>query len=106
MRYASAQLIAYVEDRLYLRLAAKANAVAAHLGAGLAALPDVRLIAPVEANLVFVKLPASAIKRLATTGLQFGRRGHDVVRFVARFDSTEQEADEVIALVRHAMTGS
>jgi threonine aldolase len=106
MRYASAQLIAYVEDRLYLRLAAKANAVAAHLGAGLAALPDVRLVAPVEANLVFVNLPASVIKRLAATGLQFGRRGHDVIRFVARFDSTEQEADEVIALVHHAITGS
>ena len=29
MRYAAAQLLAYVEDRLYLRLAAKANAVAA-----------------------------------------------------------------------------
>jgi threonine aldolase len=106
MRYASAQLIAYVEDRLYLRLAAKANAVAARLGAGLSALPDVRLVAPVEANLVFLNLPAVAIKRLAATGLHFARRGHEVIRFVARFDSTEQEADEVIALVRRAITGS
>ncbi|KJC61724.1 threonine aldolase [Bradyrhizobium sp. LTSPM299] len=106
MRYASAQLLAYVEDRLYLRLAAKANAVAARLGAGLAALPGVRLVAPVEANLVFLNLPAVAINRLAATGLHFARRDHDVIRFVARFDSTEQEADEVIALVRGAITGS
>ena len=106
MRYASAQLLAYVEDRLYLRLAARANAVAARLGAGLAALPDVRLIAPVEANLVFINLPALAITRLAATGLQFARRGQEVIRFVARFDSTEQEADEVIALVHRAITGS
>ncbi len=106
MRYASAQLLAYVEDRLYLRLAAKANAVAARLGAGLAALPDVRLIAPVEANLVFINLPALAINRLAATGLQFARRGQEVIRFVARFDSTEQEADEVIALVRRAIIES
>jgi threonine aldolase len=60
----------------------------------------------VEANLIFVKLPTSAINRLAANGLQFGRRGDEVIRFVARFDSTEQEADEVIALVRHAITGS
>jgi threonine aldolase len=106
MRFASAQLLAYVEDRLYLRLAAKANAVAARLGAGLAALPDVRLVAPVEANLVFLNLPALAINRLAASGLQFARRGQEVIRFVARFDSTEQEADEVIALVRGAITGS
>ncbi|WP_166297493.1 threonine aldolase family protein [Bradyrhizobium sp. 2S1] len=106
MRFASAQLLAYIEDRLYLRLAAKANAVAARLGAGLAALPDVRLVAPVEANLVFVNLPALAIDRLAANGLQFARRGHDVIRFVARFDSTEQEADEVIALVHRAISGS
>jgi threonine aldolase len=106
MRYASAQLLAYVEDGLYLRLAAKANAVAAHLGAGLAALPDVRLVAPVEANLVFVSLPALAINRLAATGLQFGRRGQDVVRFVAHFDSTEQDADKVIALADRAIAGS
>ena len=100
------QLLAYVEDRLYLRLAAKANAVAAHLGAGLAALPNVRLGAPVEANLVFLNLPAQAINRIAATGLHFARRGHDVIRFVARFDSTEHEADEVIALVRGAVTRS
>jgi threonine aldolase len=102
MRYASAQLLAYVEGGLYLRLATKANAVAARLGAGLAALPGVRLVAPVEANLVFINLPVPAINRLAATGLPFARRGQDVIRFVTHFDSTEQEADEVIALVRDA----
>lgn len=105
MRYLSAQLLAYVQGGLYLRLATMANAVAAHLGAGLAALPDVRLVAPVEANLVFAHLSAPAVERLAATGLQFARRGKEVVRFVTRFDSTEQEADEIIALVRYAMTG-
>jgi threonine aldolase len=105
MRYASAQLLAYVEGGLYLRLATKANEVAARLGAGLAALPGVRLVAPVEANLVFINLPVLAINRLAATGLPFARRGQDVIRFVTHFDSTEQEADEVIALVREATSG-
>ena len=105
MRYASAQLLAYVEGDLYLRLATKANEVAARLGAGLAALPGVRLVAPVEANLVFINLPVPTINRLAAAGLPFARRGQDVIRFVTHFDSTEQEADEVIALVRGATTG-
>ncbi len=78
----------------------------AHLGAGLAALPDVRLVAPVEANLIFANLPALSISRHAANRLQFARRGHELIRFVARFDSTEQEADEVIALVHRAITGS
>ncbi|WP_426609781.1 threonine aldolase family protein [Bradyrhizobium sp. McL0616] len=106
MRYASAQLLAYIEDRLYLRLAAKANAVAARLGGGLATLPGVRLVAPVEANLVFINLPALVVNRLAASGLQFARRGQEVIRFVARFDSTEQDADDVIALVHRAIRES
>ena len=40
MRFAAAQLMAYVEDGLFVRLAAHANALAAQLGRGLAALTD------------------------------------------------------------------
>lgn len=104
MRFASAQLLGYVEDQLYLRLATQANAVATRLGAGLVTLPGARLVAPVEANLVFIALPIAAINRLAAAGLQFARRGHEVIRFVARFDSTEQEVDQIIALIREAIT--
>jgi threonine aldolase len=59
----------------------------------------------VEANLVFINLPVPAITRLAAIGLPFARRGQDVIRFVTHFDSAEQEADEVIALVRDATSG-
>lgn len=45
-------------------------------------------------------------RALAATGLPFARWGQDVIRFVTHFDSTEAEADEVIAIVRHAMAGS
>jgi threonine aldolase len=99
MRFSAAQLLAYVEDGLFLRLAAHANALAARLGGGLAGLPHVSLAAPVEANLVFASLPEASIKALSAAGLQFARRGEDVVRFVTRFDATQTEVDEVIALV-------
>jgi threonine aldolase len=102
MRFAAAQLLAYVEDGLFLRLAAHANALASRLGRGLAALPGVELIAPVQANLVFVAMPEAAIESLAAAGVRFARRRGDVIRLVTRFDGTEAEVDQLIALARQA----
>lgn len=103
MRFAAAQLLAYVEDDLFLRLASRANALATRLATGLARLPGVMQVAPVEANLVFLSLPNTAIERLAATGLRFGRRGEDVIRFVTRFDAAPAEVDEVVAMVARAV---
>src|SRR5580704_1308442 len=50
MRFASAQLIAYVENGLWLDMARASNAIAARIAAGLRDLPGARLLAPVEAN--------------------------------------------------------
>ena len=57
MRFASAQLMAYVEDGLWLRLARASNAAAARIAAGIEGLPGLRLVAPVEANEIFLELP-------------------------------------------------
>jgi threonine aldolase len=73
MRFLSAQLLAYVEDGLWLRLAGRANAGATRLGEGLAALPGVRLAHPVEANEVFVTLPEPLADALAAAGIEFHR---------------------------------
>jgi threonine aldolase len=103
MRFAAAQLIAYVEDGLFLRLASHANALASHLGRELAALPGARLVTPVEANLVFVALPESAIEALAGAGVRFARRRGGVIRLATRFDGTQAEVDQLIALARRAL---
>jgi len=100
MRFPAAQLIAYVEDSLFLRLASHANELASQLGRELAAMPSVRLIAPVEANLVFVAMPEPAIEGLSAAGVRFARRGGGVIRLVTRFDGTPAEVDQFIALVR------
>ena len=100
MRFAAAQLIAYVEDGLFLRLALHANELALQLGRELAATPGVRLIAPVEANLVFVAMPEPAIEALAAAGVRFARRRGGIIRLVTRFDGTRGEVDQLIALVR------
>jgi threonine aldolase len=100
MRFAAAQLIAYVENGLFLRLASHANELASRLGRELAAIPGVRLMAPVEANFVFVAMPEPAIEALASAGARFARRGGGVIRLVTRFDGTPAEVDQFIALVR------
>ena len=100
MRFAAAQLIAYVEDDLFVRLASHANDLASQLGRELAAIPGVRLVAPVEANLVFVSMAEPAIEALAAAGVRFARRRGGIIRLVTRFDGTQAEVDQVIGLVR------
>ncbi len=71
MRYLSAQLLAYLEGDLWLDSARHANGMAQRLADGLTALPGVRLAAPVEANEVFVDLPATMSARLRAAGAAF-----------------------------------
>jgi threonine aldolase len=102
MRFASAQLLAYVENGLWLELAAASNRVAARIAAGLADVRGVRLIAPVEANEIFLDLPGAAMDALERGGFQFYRRSRTLARFVCRFDATEAEADALVAALRRA----
>jgi threonine aldolase len=85
---------------LFLRLASHANELASRLGRELAAIPGVRLIAPVEANLLFVAMPEPAIDALVAAGVRFARRRGGVIRLVTGFDGTKAEVDQFIALVR------
>jgi threonine aldolase len=103
MRFAAVQLMAYVEDGLYLRLASHANELASRLGKELGVLPGVRLVAPVEANLLFAALPAPAIEALAAAGARFARRPGGVIRLVTRFDGTHAEVDRFVALARQIL---
>jgi threonine aldolase len=103
MRFAAAQLIAYIENGLFLRLASHANELASQLGSELAALPGVRLIAPVEANLMFVAMPEPAIEALAAAGVRFARRRGGIIRLVTRFDGTRAEVDQFVAFVRQVI---
>jgi threonine aldolase len=104
MRFASAQLIAYVENGLWLDMARASNAIAARIAAGLRELPDARLLAPVEANEIFLELPSTTMDALETDGFQFYRRSRSLARFVCRFDTTEAEADALVAALRRHLS--
>ncbi|HEY3911362.1 MAG TPA: beta-eliminating lyase-related protein [Stellaceae bacterium] len=100
MRFASAQLIAYVQNGLWLEMARASNALAARIAAGLAGIRGARLLAPVEANEIFLELPGAVMDALEADGFQFHRRSASLARFVCRYDATEAEADALVAALR------
>lgn len=105
MRFVSAQFEAYLEDGLWLRLAAHANAMTGRLAAGLAALPDTTLHVEPQANEIFVRLQTNAIARLRKGGARFHpwpMPGDDAqartVRLVTSFQSQQSEIDAFLTL--------
>lgn len=103
MRFLTAQLDAYLTNDLWLRYAAHANQMAARLAEGLATLPGATLYYPVEANEVFITLPAAIAKNLLAEGFQFYLWDHDTIRLVTAFDTQESEVDAFVrAAYRHA----
>jgi len=101
MRFASAQLAAYVADGLWLKLAQASNAAAARIAAGITGLPGLRLVAPVEANELFLEMPSAVMDALERDGFQFYRRSPTLARFVCRFDVTGGEAGALVAALKH-----
>ncbi|MCC5991475.1 MAG: low specificity L-threonine aldolase [Rhodobacteraceae bacterium] len=70
-RFLSAQMAAWLEDGLWLRLAQQANDAAARLEAGLNARRDARLRFARGGNMLFVDLPRAAHQRLKQAGAQY-----------------------------------
>jgi threonine aldolase len=95
MRYLSAPWPKLLREGLWLRNARQANAAAARLAVGLRGLAGVRVRHPVEANAVFLDLPAEVHATLSRDWAYyfFEGSGH---RFMCSWQTT---ADEVQALV-------
>jgi threonine aldolase len=106
MRFAAAQLTAYVENDLFLVSARRANALASRIAEGVRNLPDAKLLAPVEANEVFLELPEAVIDRLIADAFLFYRRSPRLIRLVCRFDGSDDDADRfIVALRTHLARG-
>ncbi len=103
MRFAAAQLMAFVEDDTFLQSARRANSAARRLSDGLLAIPGVRLQNEVEANIVFPVLPSAVIDRLVEDGFLFFRRSQDTIRLVCSFELPAEAVDRLVAATRAHM---
>ena len=102
MRFQSAQLVAHLDAGLWLRLARTSNDTMAALAEGLRSM-GLEFLAEPQANMVFVRVGADAVPRLAAEGLLFYDMPDSVVRFVTSFRTTEAEVAEALARVRRAL---
>jgi threonine aldolase len=94
MRFIAAQFSAWLSDNLWLELAAHANAMAERLAQRLARLSQVELVAPVEANGVFARVPAAIIEPLQTKHYFYvWDEASSVVRWMMSFDTTQSDVD-------------
>jgi threonine aldolase len=104
MRFLSAQFEAYLTDDLWRRGAAHANAMAARLAAGLRGLESVQVTQPVQANVVFARLPRSAIARLQDRyPFHVWDEARDEVRWMCSWDTSEQDVDGFAAAIRETL---
>jgi threonine aldolase len=106
MRFLSAQLSAYITGDRWLKNARAANVVAARLAAGLTGLPGVQVLMAVQANELFVAMPADTIARLRSAGYEFydwpapAGIADPVVRLVAAYDMLPEDAGGLLTAAR------
>ncbi|WP_413250983.1 threonine aldolase family protein [Sinomonas flava] len=101
MRFVSAQFLALLEDGLWLRSAAHANAMAARLRSAVEGLDGVELTQPTESNGVFAILPEGVADRVRE---KFRFYDWDAsrreVRWMCSFDTTPEDVDRFAEALR------
>jgi threonine aldolase len=107
MRFVSAQLLALLDDDLYLRSAGHANAMAARLRAALdesvakGEVAGLSFSQPTQANAVFAVLPNDAAERIREKVRFYDwNRATGEVRWMTAFDTTEADVDAFVTVIR------
>ncbi len=107
MRFLAAQFLVGLEDGRMLAWAHHANTSARRLADGVTALPGVAAVYPVDTNGVFVTLPPAAIDPLAAwSHFYVWDRPRGLVRFVASWDTTDEDVDRMVAGVAAAVAAA
>jgi threonine aldolase len=98
MRFVAAQFVALLEGDLWRRNAEHANAMASRLAGGARGVGPVEIVAPVESNAVFARIPHSWVEPLGRQAAfhVWDARG-PVVRWVTSFDTREEDVDGFVA---------
>jgi threonine aldolase len=104
MRFLTAPWVGLLESGAWLRHAGHANRCAARLAEGIRAIEGMRMLAPVEANAVFVDMPRERAERLHALGRHFYEFGSvGGYRLMCSWQTTEADVD---ALLRDMASGA
>lgn len=109
-RYLGAQMLAYLEQNLWLENARRANALAQKLSDGLRQFNAIRIPNPVAANEVFAVMPRTLYDRLLSSGAKFYDWMPDSLgdaispdeifaRFVLSFATPDEDVDAFLTLI-------
>lgn len=106
-RFLSAQMLAYLEDDVWLANARRANMLAQTLAKGMEASNRVRLSTPVQANEVFAIMPRPLFETLQAKGAHFydwpweGLAEDEIhCRFVVSFATPSEHVEQFLGLLR------
>ena len=94
-RYLAAQVLAMLEDDLWLANARNANAAAQEVASGCGD----RLLHPVEANELFVRMDEGERYALRAQDFTFYDWGEDAARFVTAWNTREEDAKDLGAAI-------
>ncbi|MEH6630342.1 MAG: low specificity L-threonine aldolase [Halopseudomonas aestusnigri] len=104
MRFVSAQLTAYLDNNLWLKNASHANAMATRIANSLKEIPSISFVHPVEANILFMRMPKGMVRKLKNAGFEFYEMSDDeptLVRLVLSFNSRADDVDKFIKTVKN-----
>lgn len=94
MRFLAAPWVGMIESGALFRYAERANRCAALLASRVEAIPGVELMAPCQANAVFVRMPPAVLEGLRTRGWKvYTFIGAGGARFMCSWDTTEEDID-------------
>lgn len=106
LRYLSCQLLAYLQDDLWLRNARQANAMATQMAQGLTGVEGARIMQPVDANEIFVEMPERRVAALEKAGFYFYRwllgsvTDGVAIRLVTTYATTPADVDDFLQAAR------
>jgi threonine aldolase len=104
MRFMAAQLLALLEDGLWLKNAEHANAMAQRLNERISACCGVEILHAVEGNHLILRLAEPLVRRLTEVGSipwqsDTDEQGQPIYRLVTSFDTKPEEVDRFAILV-------
>lgn len=105
MRFLSAPWYGMLAENALLKRASHANAMARELAAELGTIQDVKIVHPVEANAVFIRMPQIWLDRLKADGWHFYTFiGTGEARLMCSWQTTPADIKELVAAVLRVST--